>query len=41
MGNRVVIIGPEGETEKWPLLSKHEVASRLIDRVLAEQTAGK
>jgi phosphopantothenoylcysteine decarboxylase/phosphopantothenate--cysteine ligase len=39
--NRVVIIGPEGETEKWPLLSKHEVASRLIDRVLAEQTAGK
>lgn len=35
--NRVVIIDREGHTEEWPLLSKGEVAVRLIDRILTEQ----
>lgn len=34
--NRVVIIDPEGDTESWPMLSKAEVASRLVERVFSE-----
>jgi len=32
--NRVVLIDREGKTDSWPVLSKHEVASRLLDRVM-------
>ncbi len=31
--NRVMILAPEHEAENWPLLSKTEVASRLINRI--------
>jgi phosphopantothenoylcysteine decarboxylase/phosphopantothenate--cysteine ligase len=31
--NRVMILTPEHEAENWPLLSKTEVASRLINRI--------
>jgi phosphopantothenoylcysteine decarboxylase/phosphopantothenate--cysteine ligase len=34
--NRVAIIDSNGETDAWPVLSKDEVAARLIDRVMAE-----
>lgn len=34
--NRVVIVDPAGANEEWPLLSKEQVASRLLDRVLAD-----
>jgi phosphopantothenoylcysteine decarboxylase/phosphopantothenate--cysteine ligase len=30
--NQVTLVGPEG-TEAWPLLSKREVAERLLDRI--------
>jgi phosphopantothenoylcysteine decarboxylase / phosphopantothenate---cysteine ligase len=33
--NRVTIISPLAEPEEWPLLSKREVAERLLDRMLA------
>ncbi|MDD5082909.1 MAG: bifunctional phosphopantothenoylcysteine decarboxylase/phosphopantothenate--cysteine ligase CoaBC [Dehalococcoidales bacterium] len=32
--NRVIIIGREGEEEKLPLLTKREVADRILDRVV-------
>jgi len=32
--NRVVLIDREGTTDAWPVLSKGEVASRLLDRVV-------
>ncbi|HXV73049.1 MAG TPA: bifunctional phosphopantothenoylcysteine decarboxylase/phosphopantothenate--cysteine ligase CoaBC [Acidimicrobiia bacterium] len=32
--NRVVLIDREGATDSWPVLSKGEVASRLLDRVM-------
>ena len=32
--NRVVIIDPAGGTDPWPMMSKDEVAARLIDRVM-------
>jgi phosphopantothenoylcysteine decarboxylase / phosphopantothenate---cysteine ligase len=32
--NRVVIIDGSGETEPWPVMSKTDVASRLVDRIL-------
>jgi phosphopantothenoylcysteine decarboxylase/phosphopantothenate--cysteine ligase len=39
--NRVVLIDSDGKTESWPLITKREVASRLLDRVVAEmQTQG-
>jgi phosphopantothenoylcysteine decarboxylase/phosphopantothenate--cysteine ligase len=39
--NRVVLIDSDGTTETWPLITKHEVASRLLDRIVAEmQTQG-
>jgi phosphopantothenoylcysteine decarboxylase / phosphopantothenate---cysteine ligase len=34
--NRVTIVAPGREPEPWPLLSKEEVAHRLLDRVVAE-----
>lgn len=33
--NRVTIYTPDAEPEPWPLLSKREVAERLLDRVAA------
>lgn len=33
--NRVTLYATEGEPEAWPLLSKREVADRLLDRVVA------
>ena len=33
--NRVTLIGPGAAPEAWPLLSKREVADRLLDRVAA------
>ncbi|MET1231988.1 MAG: bifunctional phosphopantothenoylcysteine decarboxylase/phosphopantothenate--cysteine ligase CoaBC, partial [Candidatus Limnocylindrales bacterium] len=33
--NRVTLIAPGAEPEPWPLLSKREVADRLLDRVVA------
>ncbi|HEX6222386.1 MAG TPA: phosphopantothenoylcysteine decarboxylase, partial [Acidimicrobiia bacterium] len=32
--NRVVLIDRRGETDSWPVLTKDEVASRLLDRVM-------
>ncbi|HOO76300.1 MAG TPA: bifunctional phosphopantothenoylcysteine decarboxylase/phosphopantothenate--cysteine ligase CoaBC [bacterium] len=29
--NRVVVVGRSGEVERWPLLSKQEVAARLVE----------
>ena len=37
--NRVVVIDDEGDTDAWPLLSKEEVAERLIERVMAETSS--
>jgi phosphopantothenoylcysteine decarboxylase/phosphopantothenate--cysteine ligase len=34
--NRVVVIDPEGGTDAWPMMSKDEVAARLLDRVMQE-----
>ncbi|CAN5738843.1 hypothetical protein BH24CHL6_BH24CHL6_14040 [soil metagenome] len=33
--NRVTIFSPGAEPEQWPLLSKRDVADRLLDRLLA------
>jgi phosphopantothenoylcysteine decarboxylase/phosphopantothenate--cysteine ligase len=33
--NEVAVIGPDGTAERWPLMTKREVASRLWDRVAA------
>jgi phosphopantothenoylcysteine decarboxylase/phosphopantothenate--cysteine ligase len=33
--NRVTLVTPGAEPEAWPLLSKREVADRLLDRVVA------
>lgn len=37
--NRVVVIDGAGETDAWPVLSKEEVAERLIERVMAEASS--
>ncbi len=40
--NRVTVLAPEAAPEPWPLLPKHEVAHRLLDRVgalLAQRSA--
>ena len=34
--NRVVIIDSEGHAEPWPMMSKHDVAVRLLDRIASE-----
>jgi phosphopantothenoylcysteine decarboxylase/phosphopantothenate--cysteine ligase len=39
--NKVTIIEPNGPTEEWPLMSKRQVADRLLDRVIGvRQTKG-
>ena len=38
--NEVTVYTPSGETDSWPLLSKREVARRLWDRILEEQSQG-
>ncbi|HEY7824318.1 MAG TPA: bifunctional phosphopantothenoylcysteine decarboxylase/phosphopantothenate--cysteine ligase CoaBC [Acidimicrobiia bacterium] len=37
--NRVVVIDGAGDTDAWPVLSKEEVAERLIERVMAEASS--
>lgn len=37
--NRVVVIDRDGNSEPWPMLSKREVATRLIARVVSELAA--
>jgi len=32
--NRVTVLGREGSVEEWPILSKREVAERILDRVV-------
>jgi phosphopantothenoylcysteine decarboxylase / phosphopantothenate---cysteine ligase len=34
--NRVVVIDGSGETDPWPVMSKVEVANRLIDRIIQQ-----
>jgi phosphopantothenoylcysteine decarboxylase/phosphopantothenate--cysteine ligase len=36
--NRVVLLSPNGAAEELPLLSKRDVADRILDRVLTLQT---
>ncbi|HEY5639526.1 MAG TPA: phosphopantothenoylcysteine decarboxylase, partial [Dehalococcoidia bacterium] len=31
--NRVLVIDAKGDQEEWPLMSKYEVAWRILDRV--------
>jgi phosphopantothenoylcysteine decarboxylase/phosphopantothenate--cysteine ligase len=38
--NRVVIIESTGETDEWPLMTKSEVARRLLDLVFERSSAG-
>ena len=33
--NEVTVITPDGTTDSWELLSKDEVAHRLLDRIIA------
>lgn len=35
--NRVTIVDRDGSTEPWPILSKAEVAARLLDRVMEDR----
>jgi phosphopantothenoylcysteine decarboxylase/phosphopantothenate--cysteine ligase len=37
--NRVTLVVPGGEDEEWPLMSKRQVADRLLDRVHAVRAA--
>lgn len=37
--NRVVVIDSSGDTDPWPTMSKDEVASRLIDRIMDQSAA--
>ena len=34
--NRVVVIDSQGQSDSWPVMTKDEVAARLIDRVMDE-----
>jgi phosphopantothenoylcysteine decarboxylase / phosphopantothenate---cysteine ligase len=34
--NRVVVIDRQGDTDPWPVMSKDEVAARLVDRIMVE-----
>jgi phosphopantothenoylcysteine decarboxylase/phosphopantothenate--cysteine ligase len=36
--NRVVLIDSKGTTDAWPLMSKQEVASLLLDRIATMMT---
>jgi phosphopantothenoylcysteine decarboxylase/phosphopantothenate--cysteine ligase len=35
--NRVTVINRDGETDSWPMMSKGEVAARLVDRIMEER----
>jgi phosphopantothenoylcysteine decarboxylase/phosphopantothenate--cysteine ligase len=35
--NRVTVINRDGETDSWPMMSKDEVAARLVDRIMEER----
>jgi phosphopantothenoylcysteine decarboxylase/phosphopantothenate--cysteine ligase len=35
--NRVVIIGSDQSPQEWPMMSKQEVASRLVDLAMADR----
>ena len=37
--NEVVVVTPDGDVDRWPLLSKREVAARLWDRIAAATEA--
>ena len=37
--NKVTIIEPNGPAEEWPLMSKRQVADRLLDRVIGVRDA--
>ena len=37
--NQVVLLGNDGSTEAWPMLTKREVADRLLDRLVARLDA--
>jgi phosphopantothenoylcysteine decarboxylase/phosphopantothenate--cysteine ligase len=37
--NRVVVVTPDGTTDPWPTMSKHQVAAKLIDRVVEDLAA--
>jgi phosphopantothenoylcysteine decarboxylase/phosphopantothenate--cysteine ligase len=37
--NKVTIIEPSGPTEEWPLMSKRQVADRLLDRMVGLRNA--
>lgn len=37
--NQVTVIAGSGETDQWPLMSKREVAARLVDRVTEQALA--
>jgi phosphopantothenoylcysteine decarboxylase/phosphopantothenate--cysteine ligase len=37
--NKVTIIEPNGPTDEWPLMSKRQVADRLLDRVIGLRAA--
>jgi phosphopantothenoylcysteine decarboxylase/phosphopantothenate--cysteine ligase len=37
--NKVTIIEPNGPTEEWPLMSKRQVADRLLDRMVGVRSA--
>lgn len=36
--NRVTIVMRDGTTEPWPIMSKDDVAARLLDRVMVERS---
>ena len=37
--NKVTVIAPGGSTEEWPMMSKRQVADRLLDRLVGLRTA--
>ena len=39
--NEVVIINSDGETDQWPLMSKRDVAEKLVDLILNEMEADR
>jgi phosphopantothenoylcysteine decarboxylase/phosphopantothenate--cysteine ligase len=39
--NKVTVMEPGGSTEEWPLMSKRQVADRLLDRLIAVRAAGQ
>ena len=39
--NRVVVINREGQTDSWPLMTKDEVAARILDLIVSETAASE